>query len=363
MNHFDAMGRALELAWNGWGRVSPNPLVGAVVLQDEEVVGEGFHAEYGGIHAEVAALRAAGARTRGSTVVVTLEPCAHSGKQPPCTKALIEAGVRHVVAAMADPNPEAGGGTVQLIGQGIQVDLGLRGNEAARQNAAFVHRFNGTQRPFVALKLATTLDGKIADHAGRSRWISGAKAREFVHWLRAGFDAIGAGGYTVRTDDASLTVRGSIEPRVPPTRVVFDRLGDLPASLKLVRTAREIPTVLLTTPQASPAKLDALESSGVVVHQGTSLAASLGALKDDGVDSVLVEGGGRLAGALLSEGLVDRYYWIQSPVWLGDRGISAVEGFPGSSLVEAERWHVVERRPLGEDTLLVVDRTECLPGS
>ena len=191
MNHFDAMGRALELAWNGWGRVAPNPLVGAVVLQGEEVVGEGFHAEYGGIHAEVAALRAAGDRARGSTVVVTLEPCAHTGKQPPCTEVLIEAGVRQVVAAMADPNPEARGGSARLISQGMQVDLGLRGEEAACQNALFVHRFAPTQRPFVALKLATTLDGKIADHAGRSRWISGGKAREFVHWLRAGFDAIG----------------------------------------------------------------------------------------------------------------------------------------------------------------------------
>jgi diaminohydroxyphosphoribosylaminopyrimidine deaminase/5-amino-6-(5-phosphoribosylamino)uracil reductase len=296
-------------------------------------------------------------------VLVTLEPCNHQGKQPPCTEALLAAGVRQVVAAVADPNPEAGGGAASLIAKGVGVEIGLRAEEASRQNAAFLHRFTEAERPFVALKLATTLDGKIADHAGRSRWISGAKAREFVHWLRAGYDAIGIGGYTARTDDASLTVRGNIEPRVPPRRVVFDRLGDLPASLNLVRTAREIPTLLLTTPQASPAKIDALESAGVEVHQSASLSAAIALLGRQGVGSLLIEGGGRLAGALLAEGLVDRYYWIQSPVWLGDDGIPAVEGIPGSRLMEADRWQVVERRSLGEDTLLVVDRAGCLPES
>jgi diaminohydroxyphosphoribosylaminopyrimidine deaminase / 5-amino-6-(5-phosphoribosylamino)uracil reductase len=363
VNHFDAMGRALELAWKGWGRVAPNPLVGAVVLHGDELVGEGFHAEFGERHAEVIALEAAGARARGATVVVTLEPCNHQGKQPPCTSALLDAGVKDVLAAVADPNPEAGGGAASLIAHGVPVEIGLRADEASRQNAAFLHRFTQAQRPFVALKLATTLDGKIADHAGRSRWISGGKAREFVHWLRAGYDAIGVGGYTARTDDASLTVRGSIEPRVPPRRVVFDRQGDLPASLNLVRTAREIPTLLLTTPQASPAKLDALESAGVEVFQNASLTAAMSTLGRQGIGSILVEGGGRLAGALLAEGLVDRYYWIQSPVWLGDDGIPAIEGIPGLRLMEAERWQVVERRSLGEDTLLVVDRAGCLPES
>ncbi len=261
------MGRALELAWNGWGRVAPNPLVGAVVLQGDELVGEGFHAEFGERHAEVAALEAAGVSGGGKHRPRHAGTLQSPGKQPPCTGALIKAGVREVIAAVADPNPEAGGGAAALIAQGIKVEIGLRAEEASRQNAAFLHRFTGTERPFVALKLATTLDGKIADHAGRSRWISGAKAREFVHWLRAGYDAIGVGGYTARTDDSSLTARGSVEPRIPPKRVVFDRLGDLPASLTLVKTAREIPTLLLTTPQASPAKLDALESAGVEVHQ------------------------------------------------------------------------------------------------
>jgi diaminohydroxyphosphoribosylaminopyrimidine deaminase / 5-amino-6-(5-phosphoribosylamino)uracil reductase len=363
VNHFDAMGRALELAWKGWGRVAPNPLVGAVVLRGNEVVGEGYHAEYGQEHAEVVALRAAGEKARGATLVVTLEPCNHQGKQPPCTEAVLAAGISHVIAAVADPNPTAGGGAARLGSQGVKVEIGLRGDEASRQNALFLHQFSGASRPFVALKLATTLDGKIADRAGRSRWISGGDAREFVHWLRAGFDAIGVGGFTARTDDSALTVRGSVEPRVPPRRVVFDRLGDLPVGLQLVRTARTVPTILVTTPQASSARVNALEAAGVVVHQEVTLALGLEALKREGIHSIVVEGGGRLGGALLAEGVVDRYYWIQSAVWLGDGGVPAIEGFPGSTLVEAERWHVVERRALGEDTLLVVDQAGCLPES
>jgi diaminohydroxyphosphoribosylaminopyrimidine deaminase/5-amino-6-(5-phosphoribosylamino)uracil reductase len=343
------------------GRVAPNPLVGAVVLQGDELVGEGFHAEFGERHAEVAALEAAGSRATGGTVLVTLEPCNHQGKQPPCTGALIVPACAKL--SQRSPIPTRSGrwrsSTDRPRHQGRNRACA---EEASRQNAAFLHQFTGTERPFVALKLATTLDGKIADHAGRSRWISGPRP-EFVHRLRAGYDAIGVGGYTARTDDASLTARGSVEPRIPPKRVVFDRLGDLPASLTLVKTAREIPTLLFTTPQASPAKVDALESAGVEVHQSASLTAALGLLGRQGVQSMLVEGGGRMAGALLAEGLVDRYYWIQSPVWLGDGGIPAVEGFPGSRLMEAERWQVVERRALGEDTLLVGDRAGCLPES
>jgi diaminohydroxyphosphoribosylaminopyrimidine deaminase/5-amino-6-(5-phosphoribosylamino)uracil reductase len=360
---FDAMGRALALAWRGWGRVSPNPLVGAVVLQGGQIIGEGWHAEYGSVHAEVAALEAAGPRARGGSIFVTLEPCNHQGKQPACTEALIAAGIGRVVAAVADPNPEAAGGTARLREAGIWVDVGLREAEAKAQNAPFFHRWIGPRRPYVALKLATTLDGRIADNTGRSRWISGEVARDYVHWLRAGFDAIGVGGHTARTDDASLTVRGEVEPRRPPQRVVFDRRGDLPETLALVRTAREIPTILVTEGQGLSSRFADLEQAGVIVHRSNSLADGMEALAAAGIGSLLVEGGGRLAGALLAEGLVDRYYWIQSPVWVGDSGVPAVAGLPGTSLMEAERWSVVERRALGQDTLLVADREPCLPES
>jgi diaminohydroxyphosphoribosylaminopyrimidine deaminase / 5-amino-6-(5-phosphoribosylamino)uracil reductase len=358
------MRRALDLAWRGWGRVAPNPLVGAVILQGAEPVGEGFHAEYGHPHAEAAALAVAGERARGGTAVVTLEPCDHSGKQPPCTEALIKAGISRVVAAVADPNPEAGGGAERLRAAGIEVELGLQGDAARAQNAPFLHQFRVADRPFVALKLATTLDGRIADGTGRSRWISGGEARDFVHWLRAGFDAIGVGGSTARTDDSSLTVRGDLEPRRPPTRVVFDRDGDLPQGLTLVRTARDIPTVLVTHGTAPTHRLTQLEEAGVVVHRSRDLTDGMRALRQAGIQSIVVEGGGRLAGALLAAGLVDRHYWIQSPIWLGDSGIPAIAGLPGVSLVVAERWQVVERRSLGQDTLLVVDRdSECSPES
>jgi diaminohydroxyphosphoribosylaminopyrimidine deaminase / 5-amino-6-(5-phosphoribosylamino)uracil reductase len=363
VNHFEAMGRALELAWRGWGRVAPNPLVGAVVLQGDRMVGEGWHAEFGGPHAETAALASAGMGARGSTVVVTLEPCAHHGKQPPCVDALIAAGVGCVVAAMEDPDPRARGGAGRLAAAGIPVEFGLRESEARVQNAMFVHRLEEAARPFVALKLATTLDGRIADATGRSRWISGDEARDYVHWLRAGFDAIGVGGHTARTDNASLTVRGPVEPRRVPSRVVFDRQGDLPPGLNLVRTAREIPTHLLTEATGPLPRLTHVEEAGVNVHRVGSLTEGLERLRAEGIESLLVEGGGRLAGALLAAGLVDRFYWIQSPLWLGETGAPAVEGLPGTSLMEAERWSVVERRGLGQDTLLVLDREPCSPGS
>lgn len=344
--------------------MSPNPLVGAVVLQDGNVVAEGWHAEYGGLHAEVAAVANAGYRARGGTVYVTLEPCAHHGKQPPCADALIAVGVRRVVVAVGDPNPVAAGGVARLRAAGVVVDIGVREAEARAQNAAFLHRFRGLKRPFVALKLATTLDGRIGDATGRSRWISGDEARDFVHWLRAGYDAIGVGGHTARTDDASLTVRGDLEPRRPPQRVVFDRRGDLPETLALVRTARELPTILLTEASGLSSRLADLEDAGVIVHRCSTLAEGLEGLHALGIGSLLVEGGGRLAGALLAEGLVDRYYWIQSPLWLGETGVPAVAALPGTSLMEAERWNVVERKALGQDTLLVVDREDpCSPAS
>jgi diaminohydroxyphosphoribosylaminopyrimidine deaminase / 5-amino-6-(5-phosphoribosylamino)uracil reductase len=363
VNHFEAMGRALDLAWRGWGRVAPNPLVGAVVLHGDSVVGEGWHAEFGGLHAETAALARAGVAARGATVVVTLEPCNHQAKQAPCTEALISAGVTHVVAATGDPNPVAAGGSDRLRAAGIQVGIGLREDEARAQNAIFFHRFRQLARPFVALKLATTLDARIADHAGRSRWISGNQARDYVHWLRAGFDAIGVGAHTARVDDASLTVRGAIEPRRPPIRVVFSRQGEVPDSLAMMRSARDVPTLVVTEAHRPSPWFADLQEAGVEVEWATSLPEGLARLRQRGIASLLVEGGGRLAGALLGEGLVDRYYWIQAPVWLGDSGIPAVSGLPGTTLGEAERWQVVERRPLGQDTLLVVDREPCSPGS
>jgi diaminohydroxyphosphoribosylaminopyrimidine deaminase/5-amino-6-(5-phosphoribosylamino)uracil reductase len=212
------------------------------------------------------------------------------------------------------------------------------------------------------LKLATTLDGRIADGFGRSRWISGAEAREYVQWLRAGFDALAVGGRTARIDDPSLTVRGAIQPRVPPKRVVFDSAADLGPQLTLIRTAAETPTVVVVSSRAETGRIKRLESAGATVLAADSLGQALESLRGLGVGSLLVEGGGQLAGALLKGGLVDRYYWLQAPIWLGQDAVPSVAGLPARALDQAERWGVVERRALGEDTLLVLDRSRCLPG-
>jgi diaminohydroxyphosphoribosylaminopyrimidine deaminase/5-amino-6-(5-phosphoribosylamino)uracil reductase len=356
MDEREAMSLALDLAWRGWGRVHPNPLVGAVVLAEGVLAGEGWHAEFGDRHAEPVALERAGEKARGATLVVTLEPCDHRDKQPPCTDAIVRAGVRRVVAAMADPNPEAKGGAARLGSLGLEVQVGVAREAAAAQNAIFLHRFRNHSRPFVALKLATSLDGRIADSSGHSRWISGEPARDYVHWLRAGFDAIGVGGRTVRVDDPRLTVRGSVTPRVSPRRVIFDAGADLDPRLTLVRTARETTTTVVTGEDAPHDRVDRLVAAGVSVVRAGSLEEGLHMLHAEGVGSLLVEGGGRLAGTLLGLGLVDRYYWVQSPLWLGDRGVPATAGLPSDPIALAERWAVVDRRALGEDTLLVLDR-------
>ncbi len=295
-----AMERALDLARRGWGRVAPNPLVGAVVLAGDTVVGEGYHAEYGGPHAEVVALTAAGERARGATLVVNLEPCAHHGKTPPCTDAIV---------------------------------------------------------------LATSIDGRIADAAGSSQWVSGEAAREHVHWLRAGFDAIAVGGTTALRDNPRLTVRGAVAPRRPPVRVVFDRRAMLNVGVQLVSTAREVPTWVMSSLDAPSSSVTQLENSGVRVFRPTTLRDGLRMLREAGVQSVLCEGGGALGARLLADGLVDRLYWVQAPVWLGEGAVPAFPGVPPHPLAAAPRWTPVERRALGSDTLLVLDRRLCLPES
>ena len=238
------MRRALDLARGGWGQVAPNPLVGAVVVRDGVVVGEGFHARYGGPHAEPVALAAAGDRALGSTVYVTLEPCAHQGKTPPCVDALVAAGVRRVIAAMRDPNPAAQGGGERLRAAGVDVEFGLLEAEAREMNAAFVHGL-ASDLPWVTLKLAVSLDAAIADPGGRQRWLTGAESRAAVHRMRAGADAVAVGIGTVLADDPRLTVRHATAPRVPPLRVVFDRGARLPPTSALGRSARDSPTVVV----------------------------------------------------------------------------------------------------------------------
>ncbi len=356
MDDWEAMRRAIALAWGGWGRVGQNPLVGALVLQDGAVVGEGFHAEFGGRHGEVAALEAAGPRARGADLVVSLEPCAHYGKTPPCTDAIVAAGIRRVVFGAHDVDPKARGGGGVLRSRGVRVVPGVLEQDVQAQNAVFFHRFAGTRRPFVALKLAVSLDARIADRSGRSQWVSGPEAREYAHWLRAGFDAIAVGAGTATADDPSLTVRGAVIPARPPLRVVFDRRGEVPHTSQVVRTAREVPTLLVLGADAPGAVRPALEAAGVRVAAADGLGSALDDLGGRGIDSVLVEGGGVLAGRLLKEELVDRIYLIAAPILLGGDGVPAFAAVPGTAITAVRRWRTVDRRTLGNDSLLVLDR-------
>lgn len=353
------MERALELALGGWGRVAPNPLVGAVLLKDGAVVGEGYHREFGAPHAEVEALSSCDDAS-GATCVVNLEPCAHVGKTPACTRALVSAGVTRVVFAVSDPNTAAAGGAADLRKAGVDIESGLLRERAAALNAAFLWAETRPERPFVAVKLATSLDGFVADKWGKSQWITGPEARQHVHWLRAGFDAVAVGRRTAQHDDPQLTARGDTQPRVPPTRIVVARSGSLEPTLKLVRTADAVPTILLTDTQSRSSAERSLAGTAVSIVTGRNLADKLNALRTAGIRSLLVEGGADLVGALLDEDLVDRIYLFQEPILLGEgkRGFSSGRAQP---LDDARHWTPVERRIFGQSNLLVVDRGLCLP--
>jgi diaminohydroxyphosphoribosylaminopyrimidine deaminase/5-amino-6-(5-phosphoribosylamino)uracil reductase len=326
-------------------------MVGAVVVRDGEIVGQGWHAEYGAAHAEVVALAAAGERARGSTVYVTLEPCAHTGKTPPCADALVRAGVARVVCAMRDPNPIAAGGGMRLEAAGVEVAFGVEEADALELNAAFVHALTST-RPFITLKLATSIDGAIADSSGRSQWLTGAPARRYVHRLRAGHDAVAVGAGTALADDPSLTVRGGRRPRVPPARIVFDRRARLPLSSSLVRTAGAPRTVVVVADATSP-RARSLADAGVDLVEATALEDALRKIRNLEIRSILVEGGAELAGALLAEALVDRMVIFQAPVVLGPGARSAFAHVPAAAVPDAPRWRVVGRRTIGQDLMTV----------
>ncbi len=347
------MRRALALAGRGWGQTAPNPMVGAVVVREGVVVGRGFHARFGEPHAEAVALAEAGERAQGADVYCTLEPCNAAGKQPPCANLLIEAGVRRVVAAIADPNPAKAHGAATLRAAGIAVEFGLEAEAAREQNASFLHWATGASRPWITLKLAVSLDGAIAG-ADRARgWLTGEAARRQVHKLRANADAIAVGIGTALADDPALTVRGVRKPRVAPLRVVFDRQARLPVTSQLGRTARRVPTLIVTA-MADPAPLAALARKGVDALSAANLPAAIEALHGRGVHHLLVEGGAALAGALLGHNLVDRLVIFQAPVLLGAGSLGAFSAVPAAAVDALPRWRVIERRELDDDLMTVL---------
>lgn len=353
------MREALELAGRGWGRVSPNPLVGAVVARGGEVVGRGWHAEYGADHAEVVALREAGERAAGATLYVTLEPCRHGGQTPPCTDAIRRAGIRRVVIACRDPHAEAGGGAEDLRAAGLDVEIGLEGRAARRLNAPFLW-FHTAGTPFASLKLALSLDAKLGAPGVRTA-VSGPRSWEDVHRLRASHDAILIGRGTVDVDDPLLTARGETPPRRPPVRIVLDSELHLSLDSQLVRTVDQAPVWVIGDPElegfeerARPLRDAGVEVIGVTREADHTLRVenTWEEVARREVRSILVEGGGRVASALLRSRRIQRVHAFYAPMFLGKDG---VPGFPDLDRSEPDEWRTVDRAAVGPDTRIVIE--------
>jgi diaminohydroxyphosphoribosylaminopyrimidine deaminase / 5-amino-6-(5-phosphoribosylamino)uracil reductase len=353
------MMRALELAERGRGRTSPNPVVGAVVVRHGRVVGEGWHRSIGLAHAEAEALDRAGPKARGATLYVTLEPCAHFGRTPPCVDAVIRAGIRRCVVATRDPHPIVNGRGLRRLRQaGVEVSLGLC-RESARRTLAGYWLAHTEQRPRVTWKVAATLDGRTADRRGRSRWITGAAARAAGHALRARADAVLIGSTTARLDDPRLTVRAARRAR-QPLRVVCASDLDLSRRLRLFQAPLARGTVVACNGRAPRTRQRSLERAGVSVwrlpsaRDGVSPAALARRLVREGRHEVLLEGGAELGRSWLRAGLVDRIALFVAPRVLGADG-SPWCGPLGLDLGHDIRGRIVEQRRLGEDALIVVE--------
>jgi diaminohydroxyphosphoribosylaminopyrimidine deaminase / 5-amino-6-(5-phosphoribosylamino)uracil reductase len=359
----DHLARAIELAERGVGRVSPNPVVGAVIVRDGEVLGEGWHEEYGGPHAEVNAINAcADADLSGATLYVSLEPCCHHGRQPPCTDAIVEAGLGRVVVADDDPSSKAAGrGLGILRDEGVDVDVagGELATRARLQNQAF-RKHARTRRPLVVFKSAMSLDGKVATHGGDSKWISSEGSRAVSHRWRASMDAVAVGIGTALADDPQLTARiDGVHHQ--PRRVVFDSTARLPLDSKLVAEAPEVPLIVVVSRAAPRGSTDALETAGahVIVATGQNEPAriasaldQLGAL-DPPVTSMLLEGGPHVAGSFMDAGEIDEVRLFLAPLLLGGRsGRDPLEGEGVEQIGDALRALTLECEQVAEDLLI-----------
>jgi diaminohydroxyphosphoribosylaminopyrimidine deaminase / 5-amino-6-(5-phosphoribosylamino)uracil reductase len=354
--------RALDLAEGGRGRVSPNPLVGAVIVSAGAVIGEGFHAELGDLHAERAALedcRRRGEDPAGATMYVTLEPCAHRGRQPPCAEAIVEAGIARVVVGSDDPSERASGrGPGILRDEGIEVEF-ADGAEAAAARLLIqpFRKLARTGRPLVTLKSALTLDGRTATAAGDSKWISSAASRLLVHRWRSEADAVAIGIGTALADDPLLTAREVDAPR-QPARIVFDSHARLPADSRLVRTVAEAPLVVVSSNEAPEERRATLREAGadVLSYPGDRQARIASALDELGrrrLSSLLLEGGAGLAGSFLDAGEIDEFRLFIAPIVLGgSESRPLAGGYGADSLAHAQRALAVESEPSGDDLLI-----------
>jgi diaminohydroxyphosphoribosylaminopyrimidine deaminase/5-amino-6-(5-phosphoribosylamino)uracil reductase len=359
------MRTALGLARRGLGNTWPNPAVGCVIVKDGRVVGRGWTQKGGRPHAETEALARAGKGAKGATAYVSLEPCSHHGKTPPCAEALIAAGITRVVAAVEDPDPRvSGAGIARLKAAGITAETGLCAAEAAELNAGFFCRVKHG-RPLVTLKLATSLDGRIATASGESRWITGPAARARAHLQRATHDAVLVGTGTALADDPQLTCRlPGLENR-SPVRIVLDRNLRLPPTLRLFSEAGQVPTWLVTLPGSSSTQQALLRQQGIEIVPveanlagGIDLARMLRALGGKGLTRLLVEGGGALAASLLRAGLVDRLVWMRAPLALGDDAIPAIAALELADLAAAPRFDLVSGECAGGDLIEVYRRRD-----
>jgi diaminohydroxyphosphoribosylaminopyrimidine deaminase / 5-amino-6-(5-phosphoribosylamino)uracil reductase len=355
--------RARLLARRGWGHAHPNPMVGCVLVREGRVVGEGFHATFGGPHAEIVALEAALGEARGATAYVSLEPCNHHGKTPPCSDALVRAGIRRLVYGGADPGVESGGGGAALRAAGVEVVGPVWSVESARaENPEFFHLARH-DTPFLALKLAMSLDARIAAAPGQRTRITGVEGEREVHRLRSGFDGVMVGEGTALADDPRLTVRLTPPGREPTRRIVLSPEACLPDGSALLEGVDEAPLHVFCRDDASEGAMERLEAAGAHLHpvggrdDRLDLDSVLQACREIGVRSILCEGGRALAGSVLAERRVGRLYLFVAPVTLGEAGLAA---FPPDA--EALDWsdfrRVVEPEGFGPDTLIVLDRQE-----
>jgi diaminohydroxyphosphoribosylaminopyrimidine deaminase/5-amino-6-(5-phosphoribosylamino)uracil reductase len=361
-DHEQYMQAALSLARRNLGQTWPNPSVGAVIVKDGYIIAEGYTARGGRPHAETQALEQAGAQAKDATLYVSLEPCSHHGKTPPCTEAVIRSGIRHVVSACTDPNPQVSGkGIAQLKAAGIEVTEGICRNEASALNRGFFSVIT-RKRPFISLKIATSLDGKIATGKGESKWITAAPAREYAHMIRSQYDAVATGIGTVLADDPQLTCRLSGLEDKSPVRIVFDSKLRLPEQSKLAQNARKLPVWCL---HAANEQNKSLESLGIKMlasagKERIDIAEAMSILAQQGITRLLVEAGAVLSTAFLQSGLVDRMYWFRAPLVIGNDGLAAFGGSFSPALSQLARWHAVEHVTLPPDSM---DVLECSPVS
>ena len=359
------MGAALGLARRNLGRTWPNPSVGCVIVKDGRVVGRGYTQPGGRPHAETEALAQAGVLAQGATAYVSLEPCAHHGKTPPCAEALVAAGIKTCVIATGDPDPRVGGGGIAILeAAGIEIREGVLEDEALELNAGFFTRVK-SGRPLVTLKLATSLDGRIATLSGESKWITGPAARAIGHQLRATHDAIMVGSGTALADDPELTCRlPGLEDR-SPVRVVLDTRLRIAPTARLLSNQDRFPTWLVTGAGHAPAVLDGLrafKTTLICPPTGESgrvaLRAVLKELAERGLTRLLVEGGANLATSLLKEDLVDRLAWFQAPLVIGDDGMAAIGELGRAALDRISRFKLLSAQQIGLDSFSLYSRAD-----